>query len=131
MKVILWFQSPQLPLIDAAICIVGQIYGKLDFVGLYSSLDMNLGKGMTLNNRLVPFLDEKEIAAIDCDIIIVGGINVKMSEVLKEAARLGLDEDKVVLDRTVCVPGFTLERYRQLRHSNLSIRLLRVLRDNA
>ena len=44
-----------------------------------------------------------------------------MPAVLKEAKQLGLDEDKIVLDRTVMVPGFTLEKYNRLRHSQLSI----------
>ena len=76
---------------------------------------------MTINGKQLTLLDEKSIATVEYDIIIVGGVNIKMSDVLKEAARLGLDEDKIVLDRTVCVPGFTLERYKQLRHSQLSI----------
>ena len=58
---------------------------------------------------------------LEYDIVIVGGVNVSMPAVLKEAQQLGLDEDKIVLDRTVMVPGFNLKRYKILRHSQLSI----------
>ena len=34
MKVILWFQSPQLPLLNTAINVVARTYGALDFVGV-------------------------------------------------------------------------------------------------
>ena len=44
-----------------------------------------------------------------------------MPAVLNKAKEFNLDEDKVVLDRTVLVPGFTLARYKMLRHSQLSI----------
>ena len=74
-----------------------------------------------INGKPVPFLDEKTLATVEYDIVIVGGVNVSMAAVLKDAARLGLDKDKIVLDRTICVPGFTLEKYKQLRHSQLSI----------
>ena len=40
---------------------------------------------------------------------------------LKEAAKLGIDTDKFVLDRTVLVPNFTVEKYQKLRRSKLSI----------
>ena len=76
---------------------------------------------LIINGKIVPLLDEKTIGTVEFDIIIVGGLDVEMSEVMKEAARLGLDEDKIVLDRTICVPDFTLEKYKQLRHSQLSI----------
>ena len=44
-----------------------------------------------------------------------------MSEVVKLARRLNLPEDKLLGDWIVCVPGFTLDKYRQLQRSRLSI----------
>lgn len=61
------------------------------------------------------------IASLDYDIILGGGFKVQMAAAMKEAAEWGLDPNKIVLDRTVCVPGFTLERYQLLRQSRLSI----------
>ena len=52
---------------------------------------------------------------------MVTGIKASLVPILKESETLGIDIDKVVIDRTVCVPNFTLEKYNKLRHSQLSI----------
>ena len=44
-----------------------------------------------------------------------------MSKVTQDAARLNLPEEKLLGDWIVCIPGFTLEKYRQLQRSQLSI----------
>ena len=64
---------------------------------------------------------KSEVAALDYDLILVTGHDVDLAPILAEAEELGLDADKIVLDRTVCVPGFTPARYKELRNSNLSI----------
>ena len=66
-------------------------------------------------------IDKSEVAALDCDLILVTGHDVDLAPILAEAEELGIDTDKIVLDRTVLIPGFTLERYKELRHANLSI----------
>jgi len=71
-------------------------------------------------NRL-DTIDKNEVAALDYDLIVVTGHDVDLAPILAEAEELGLDTDKIVLDRTVCVPGFTPARYKELRNSNLSI----------
>ena len=44
-----------------------------------------------------------------------------MSKVVKAAAQLKLPEEKLLGDWTVCIPGFTLNKYRRLQRSRLSI----------
>ena len=44
-----------------------------------------------------------------------------MSEVTKVARQLNLPEKKLLGDWIVCIPGFTLEKYRRLQRSRLSI----------
>lgn len=44
-----------------------------------------------------------------------------MSQVTKDAARLNLPEEKLLGDWIVRIPGFTLEKYRELQRSRLSI----------
>lgn len=44
-----------------------------------------------------------------------------MSEVVKFAKSINLDVDKLLGDWIVCIPGFTLQKYRQLQRSKLSI----------
>ena len=56
------------------------------------------------------------------DVILVAGArNFGMSEVTKFAKKIGLDTEKLLGDWIVCIPGFTLQKYRQLQHSKLSI----------
>ncbi|MBR0059896.1 MAG: DUF1919 domain-containing protein, partial [Selenomonadaceae bacterium] len=44
-----------------------------------------------------------------------------MSQVVKAARRLNLPEEKLLGDWIVCIPGFTLDKYRRLQRSRLSI----------
>ena len=44
-----------------------------------------------------------------------------MSEVVKFANQIKLDTEKLLGDWIVCIPGFTLQKYRQLQRSKLSI----------
>ena len=44
-----------------------------------------------------------------------------MSEVVKFAKSINLDTEKLLGDWIVCIPGFTLQKYRQLQRSKLSI----------
>ena len=44
-----------------------------------------------------------------------------MEEVRKNAHQFNLPEEKLLGDWIVCIPGFTLEKYRQLQQSRLSI----------
>ena len=52
---------------------------------------------------------------------IIGAKKVGMSKVTKDAAQLNLPVEKLLGDWIVCIPGFTLEKYRQLQRSRLSI----------
>ena len=44
-----------------------------------------------------------------------------MSEITKFAKSIKLDVEKLLGDWIVCIPGFTLEKYRRLQRSNISI----------
>ena len=54
-------------------------------------------------------------------LLCVGAKKVGMSKVTQDAARLNLPEEKLLGDWIVCIPGFTLNKYRQLQRSQLSI----------
>ena len=45
MKVLIWVQSPQLPLLAPAINVVARTYGALEFVGMYAFHDTHTHKG--------------------------------------------------------------------------------------
>ena len=88
--------------------------GSVNLRGVVESVPMPINK---LNN----VIDKRELANVDCDLILVTGHDVDLAPIVAEAAALGVDPDKFVLDRTVCLPGFTLEKYKALRKANLSI----------
>ena len=66
-----------------------------------------------------------EIAKVDgggCDVILaVGAKQIGMSKVTQTANEFKLDTEKLLGDWIVCIPGFTLDKYRQLQRSRLSI----------
>ena len=74
-----------------------------------------------INNTPLPLINKAEISSVNYDLIVVVGQNSSLVPILKEAEELKINPDKVILDRTICVPGFTMERYKKLRHSKLSI----------
>ena len=86
---------------------------RVNILGVVESMPTPINKLNTI--------DKSEIAALDYDLILVTGHDVDLEPIISEAAELGLDTDKIVLDRTVCVPGFTPARYKELRNSKLSI----------
>ena len=56
------------------------------------------------------------------DILLVVGVKLfGMNQVLQKAAKLNLNEEKILGDRIVCIPGFELDKYRRLQRSHLSI----------
>ena len=86
---------------------------RVNIIGVVESISTPINKLDTI--------DKSEVAALDYDLILVTGHDVDLAPILAEAKTLGLDCDKIVLDRTVCIPGFTPARYKELRNSNLSI----------
>ena len=57
----------------------------------------------------------------DYEILAVGAKKIGMSTVTQNARRLNLPEEKLLGDWIVCIPGFTLDKYRKLQRSHLSI----------
>lgn len=127
MNIILWLEELQPPLINKAINVLAKTYSALEFVGAIPSETMPFTNdkraAFFINGKPIPVLfDENSIAALNYDIVLVGGNNnVSMPAILERAKKLNVDANKIVLDRTVCVPGFTLEKYQRLRRSQLSI----------
>ncbi|MBQ6297940.1 MAG: DUF1919 domain-containing protein [Selenomonadaceae bacterium] len=57
----------------------------------------------------------------DYEILAVGARKIGMNKVTQDARRLNLPEEKLLGDWIVTIPGFTLEKYRKLQRSRLSI----------
>ena len=54
-------------------------------------------------------------------ILVVGAKKIGMNKIAQAARQLNLPEEKLLGDWIVCIPGFTLEKYRHLQKSRLSI----------
>lgn len=70
-----------------------------------------------INLKGVKTISADDLKSLDYDLILVTGYKASLVPILN----LGINPDKVVLDRTVCIPLFTLEKYNKLRRSQLSI----------
>ena len=117
MRIVIWFQSPHFQILSFALGVLNRRYGTVSVLGL-----TNVPPSANLKNKsLGVVIDKSELRNLEYDIIIVSGQNSALEPVLGESFTLGLDPDKIVLDRTVCIPGFSMERYRKLRRSKLSI----------
>ena len=123
MNVVIWVQYDTIAtqdkakgksLLAPAFAALDKPKGIVNIIGVVESVPMPINK---LNN----VIDKRELVNFDYDLILVTGHVVDLAPILKEAAELGLDTDKFVLDRTVLIPGFTIEKYKELRHSELSI----------
>lgn len=122
MNVVIWVQydtvatqdkvkSPSL--LKPAFATLDKPRGTVKIVGVVESVPMPINKLNTI--------DKSELAKMNFDLVLVTGHDVDLAPILAEAKALGLDTDKFVLDRTVLIPGFTLDKYKALRRANLSI----------
>ena len=119
MNVIIWVQTPNFQLLSNAFNVLGSKYGDINVIGVLDQSSPSAPSGLVFNGKMLPTLEKKNISSLNYDVIIVSGQD--LSSVIKEAKTLGLDVDKIVLDRTILMYGFSLERYKKLRHSQLSI----------
>ena len=127
MNIVVWIQGKEpdrggVKLLNPAARVLMQLYGELNPLGLISENSLDLVG--------VPKISPEDLKKLDFDLILVTGTDTKVVvtnsqsnfvKILKAAKNLGLDENKIVLDRVVCTPNFTLEKYKKLRHSQLSI----------
>lgn len=104
-KVLVWRVSNETSFQDNAIKILEQQHNGVEIVGSSTSEDI-----------------VKVDWGGDYDVfLVVGAKKIGMSEITKEAVKLNLPEEKLLGDWIVCIPGFTLEKYRLLQRSRLSI----------
>lgn len=100
-------------LLQPAVNILARLYGNINLQGLIAPPGIDFDK--------IKILNKEDLKNIDFDLILVTGGDIEFVPLLKEAETLGIDADKIILDRVICVPFFTLEKYKKLRHSQLSI----------
>lgn len=105
LKVLLWFVSDDKKFFRDAITVLKAQHGKIEIIDL--------------------IIGHTEIIKADCSradiILVVGGKVFGMGQIIKEVRRFNLPAEKFLGDWIICIPGFTLEKYRQLQQSRLSI----------
>ena len=123
MKIIVWSQSqPNFYALNSAFQILAQNYGQLEMLGVVQSSGTGGGGwSLTLGGKALPIIDKNSLPAIDFDVVLVTEQDNSFGIILEEARRLNLDINKFILDRTICIYGFSLEHYQKLRQSRLSI----------
>lgn len=114
MKLVFWIQSltPQgggVELLNPAVGVLNRLYGASDVLGVISP------KGTGLNG--VKSLSAADLNVLDYDYILLTGYKASPVPLIQA----GIDEDKILIDRAVCTPFFTIEKYKKLRRSQLSI----------
>ena len=87
--------------------------GSVKILGVVESVPMPINQLNTI--------EKSALAKLNYDLVLVTGHDVDLAPIIAEAKALGLDTDKFVLDRTVLIPGFTVDKYKALRRANLSI----------
>ena len=115
-RIVVWFVSNDGRYIGAALNILERQHNGIELIGVTAT------QKISVNN--LPFIPLNEInmngGGIDI-ILLAGGRQIGMAEVTKFAKSINLDVDKLLGDWIVCIPGFTLQKYRQLQRSRLSI----------
>ena len=124
MNIILWIQSGNSTFFSNAINVLARQYRNINFVGTVHDSTVTpspKNSPIMINNKPIPVVRKENLFSINYDIIVVVGQDASLVPILKEADQLKINPDKVILDRTICVPGFTVELYKKLRNSKLSI----------
>lgn len=119
MNIITWIQSTQEGGEEAfgrAIKTIVSICDNVNILGMVPPVPMEID---TLDG--IPVIDKHDLSLMNYDLILVSGRNASLEPILREAAELKLEPDKIVLDRVICTPNFTFEKYSRLRRSALSI----------
>ena len=119
MNAVIWLQEPNFQLLTYVLNTLGQLYGNINILGITGSLKPNTA--LNFNGTLLPGIDKHQLQMLNCDLIVVVGQNTTLKPILAEAKTLGTDTDKIVSDRLIMMPGFSLEKYKRLRRSQLSI----------
>ena len=104
-KILLWFVSMETIFLKTVLDILERQQNGIELVGS--------GTG----SEITKFGSER-----DYDILlVVGASKIGIGKVVKVARQFNLPEEKLLGDWIVCIPGFTLEKYRQLQRSRLSV----------
>lgn len=120
LKVLAWVVSNDGRFFNGAINILERQHNGIELVGVTANAPIQLAKnGKKVN--FIPLAEVDQGGGYYDVLLVVGARQIGMSEITKAARQLHLSEEKLLGDWIVCIPGFTLEKYRRLQRSRLSI----------
>ena len=117
-RVLIWAQGYETIFLSEAINNLGKLVNGCNIVGITGETERN---NIYVNGEAIPFIPLDRLNAQMADYVIVSEAKVQYIEVSRKLQQRGFSADVIIRDVTICVPGFTLEKYYQLRVSQLSI----------
>ena len=125
-KVLIFVSGKDIHNLEPALQKLASLYSEdeIQVVGSTGISTINIGKPD------VPFIATNDLAKHEFDLVLVTGgsvdingpaPNVHFGDVLSQLKRLGVPEDKIILDRTLCIPLFTFDKYKKLKASRPTI----------
>ena len=115
LKILIWQVSNDTSFKDKAIKILEQQHDGIEIIGEATADDIaKIGGQGDYDVLLV-------VGVVKISFEVGGAREIHMIRVVKRARELKLPEEKLLGDWIVCIPGFTLEKYRRLQRSQLSI----------
>ena len=119
-KALLWIVSNDGRFFKGAISILERQHNGIEIVGVTAGAPIQIKK----DGKNIPFIPLAELNNFggECDVLlVVGAKQIGMSRITQAARQLKFPEEKLLGDWIVCIPGFTLKKYRHLQRSRLSI----------
>ena len=118
LKIFLWVASEYTTYLEDALKILERQHNGIEIVGVTSAVEVTLD----INGKNIPFVPFKDAVEEVYDVLLVVSAKpIGMSDITKVARQLNLPEEKLLGDWIVCIPGFTLDKYRRLQRLQLSI----------
>lgn len=126
-KVLIFISGKDISNLGAALQKLASLYAEngmqiIGSTGVFSLKDST--------DATVPFIPMNELTKHEFDFVLVTGgsvdingiaPNVHFGDVLAVLKSLNMPEDKIILDRVLCVPGFTFDKYKKLKKSRPTI----------
>ena len=118
-KVLIWQVLNNRNYLDSALKTLERQHNGIELVGVTADAETSL----VYEGKNVTFIPLDKLTGGGYDLILVVGTRWKMQmvKVFKHAAQFNLPEEKLLGDWIVCIPGFTLDKYRELQRSRPSI----------
>lgn len=118
LKIFLWIVSNDGRFFQDAMITLERQHNGVEIIGFTAIKEFKID----VDGKNVTFIppNEVELRLVDV-LLVVGAKQIGMNKVTQAARLLNFSEEKLLGDWIACIPGFTLEKYRRLQNSRLSI----------